>query len=172
MLQCQPGRLPHVLVADDQPSIHEIVREELEPGRYRVSAASDGREAMRLLEADRPGLLVVDAVLPVIPGIEVAAHAVSRNVPVIVMTDEAAMDVRLARAGWPHLRKPFARQELLDEVHATIAQSQENSRIVRASLERLFHTSGDIRRTIDELVRLRQTTEAIMARARRLQLGH
>src|SRR5690348_8870809 len=76
MLQCQPGRLPHVLVADDQPSIHEIVREELEPGRYRVSAASDGREAMRLLEADRPGLLVVDAVLPVIPGIEVAAHAV------------------------------------------------------------------------------------------------
>lgn len=112
-------------------------------GQYRVTAAATGDQALPLLDSDRPDLLLLDAVLPGMSGIELAAHGVYRNIPVLVMTGEPGMDERLERVGWPHLRKPFHIRELVTEVQETIAQARENSRIIRASLDRLFQTSGD-----------------------------
>ncbi len=165
--------LRHVLVIDDQPDLCETVRLGLEEvGRYRVSSVISGQDAMPLLDSDRPSLVVVNAVLPGIPGIEVAAQAARRDIPALVMTDDAAMDIRLERMGWPHLRKPFQVQQLLEEVHNTIGRAHENARIIRASLDRLFQTSGDLARAIDALQTLRRRIEETLARSRRLDNGH
>src|SRR5579859_7156036 len=132
-------RMRHVMVVDNQPDIRAVVRMGLEDlGHYRVTAAATGDKALPVLDIDRPDLVVLDAVLPGMSGIELAAHVVHQGIPVLVMTVEAGMGERLARLGWPHLRKPFHLQDLLAEVEVTIAAVHENARTIRVSLDRLF----------------------------------
>ena len=165
--------MQHVLVVDDQPDIRAVVQMGLEDlGHYRVTAAATGDQALLLLDSDPPDLVVLDAVLPGMSGIEVAAHAVCRDIAVLVMTGEPAMDERLARVGWPHVRKPFHIKELLAEVQATIGQGHDNNRTIRASLDRLFQASGDLQRVIDNLGDLRRRAEQSVARSRRLNDKH
>src|SRR5689334_15690979 len=104
----------HILVVDDRPEVGEVVRRGLEElGHYRVSSATTGEEALPFFDMDRPDLVVLDAVLPGMSGIELAARAVCREIPVLLITGELAMETRLERVGWPHLRKPFRLDVLL-----------------------------------------------------------
>src|ERR1700720_2629618 len=156
-------RMRHVLVVDHQPQLCMLARHALErTGAYRVSCAGTGEEAMPVLDLDRPSLLVLDIMMPGMPGIELAAHATQRGVPIIATTDERDIDERLSRLGWPSLAKPFALELLLDECRATIAETQENLRIVRASLERLLMTTGYVKDLAAQLHRLRAQIGAML----------
>lgn len=159
----------HVLVVDDRAEIGQVVQIGLEEiGHYRVSAAVSGDEALRLLDRDPPDVAVLDAVLPGMSGIELAVHAVQRGIPVLLMTGEAATQERLDNVGWPYVRKPFHLKDLVVQVEATIAQSRENVRLIRVSLDRLFGTSGDLHEVLDRLAELRQRLQATLARSRAL----
>lgn len=86
----------HVLVVDDDPDIVEVVALVLEMSGYRVSRASDGRGALRVLEHGLPQLILLDMRMPVMDGWAFARELRARyghRVPVIVMT--AAEDARL-----------------------------------------------------------------------------
>ena len=157
------------MVVDDQSDIGEVLRTGLEQlGHYRVSTAVGGDAALPLLDRDRPDLAVLDAVLPGMSGIELAVHALRRDIPVLLMTGEAAMQERLQGAGWPHLRKPFHLKDLVAEVEATIAQRREHMVLIRASLDRLFETAGDLEEVLHRLAELRQRIDGTLARAGRL----
>ena len=164
----------HIVVVDDRAEVGEVVRIGLEElGHYRVSTALNGDAALPLFDRDRPDLVVLDAVLPGMSGIELAVHAVRRDIPVLIMTGEAAMHTRLQNAGWPHLRKPFHLKDLVAEVEATIAQSRENMLLIRSSLDRLFQTQGDLQEVLNRLAELRQRIENTLARSRALSnRGH
>lgn len=71
---------PLILLVEDDVAIREAVSECLSAEGYRVDAASDGAEALaRLADGERPALLVLDLVMPVMNGAElVAASAPSR----------------------------------------------------------------------------------------------
>ena len=160
----QPHR--HIMVVDDRAEVGEVVRMGLEEiGHYRVSTAASGDAALPLLDGDPPDLVVLDAILPGMSGIEFAVHVVRRDIPVLVMTGEAGMHARLESAGWPHLRKPFHLRDLVAEVEATIAAHEENTRRIRASLERLFQTSGDLQAVLRELAELRRLITDTVARS-------
>jgi DNA-binding response OmpR family regulator len=162
----------HVVVVEDRPEIGDVLRMGLEEfGHYRVSAVLSGDQAVRVFDADRPDLVLLDAILPGMSGMEVAVHAVRRDIPVLVMTGEAAMQARLSRAGWPHLCKPFHLKELIAAVQATMARHEENSRMIRASLDRMFEVSGDLQQVLDRLAELRRHTADVLARSRRLGDG-
>ena len=157
------------MVVDDRAEVGEVVRMGLEElGHYRVSTALSGDAALPLFDRDRPDLVVLDAILPGMSGIELAVHAVWRDIPVLIMTGEAGMHARLKKAGWPHLRKPFHLRDLVDEVEATMGRSRENMRLIRLSLDRLFKTSGDLQEVLDQLAELRQRIEGTLARSRAL----
>jgi len=157
----------HIIVVDDQADIGAVMRAGLEEfGHYRVSTAVSGDAALPLFDRDRPDLVVLDAVLPGMSGIELAVHAVRRDIPVLLMTGEAAMQARLQSAGWPHLRKPFHLKDLVAEVEATMAQGRENMRLIRASLDRLFESSGDLQEVLGRLRELRLRAQGTLARSR------
>lgn len=159
----------HVLVVDQQPQLCALVQQALErTGEYRVSCAGTGEQALPLLDRDRPSLVVLDILLPGMPGIELAAHATQRGVPVIVTTDQAGIDERLSRLGWPYLTKPFRLEVLLDECRATIAETQENLSIVRQSLQRLLATTGSVVDLVATLRALHERVGTTLAAARRL----
>ncbi|MBX6365859.1 MAG: response regulator [Gemmatimonadetes bacterium] len=61
-----------ILVVDDDPNSLDIVRTYLQAHGYRVATALDGREALSKLEEVRPGLILLDVMMPGMDGWEVA----------------------------------------------------------------------------------------------------
>ena len=138
--------MQHVLVVDRQARLRRLVRDALErTGEYRVSCAESGAQAVPVLDLDRPRLVVLDLAVTGMPGIAVAAHATQRGIPIIVTTDQAEMDDRLTRLGWPCVVKPIRVELLLYECRATIAETQASLHAVRTSLERLLAATGEVK---------------------------
>lgn len=134
-------RMPHVLVIDDYPGICPVLQTALESlALCRVSAASTCDEALPVLDRDRPDLVVLDALMPGMPSIALAAAASRRGIPVILMTGEARVSEELTANGWRHLKKPFRMDALLAEVRTVLAEAGQNLAMVRAALQRLCET--------------------------------
>ncbi len=125
-LAVQPATAPQeavatgpVLVVDDDEAILEIVTTILEAEGYPVQTATNGAEALALVERARPSLVLLDMRMPVLDGWGFARELRARGVqlPILVMT--AAQDARrwadeIGADGY--LAKPFDLLHLLDAV--------------------------------------------------------
>jgi DNA-binding NtrC family response regulator len=135
--------MSYVLVIDDQPAVCSVVQTALEDeGAFRVSLASTGDEALARFDSDTPDLIVLDLVMPGMHGLELAAHASARGIPVVLMTGEPTMTATLESLACPHLQKPFRMEQLLAEARAAIEDAVANRRAVRQALDRLL-AGGD-----------------------------
>ena len=114
-----------ILVVDDDPATLESLRDLLRRRGFEVDTATTGRDALgRLLEADAPSAIVLDARMPVMSGEELVpilrAYRRLAAIPVILLT--AFDDVRrpvvesVARV----MRKPFHADELVASVEALV----------------------------------------------------
>lgn len=70
MQQALPEKRPLVLYIEDEPDLREDVAEELEENGMRVIQAGDGPEALRILETQRPDLILCDITMPEMTGYE------------------------------------------------------------------------------------------------------
>lgn len=118
---------PCVLVAEDDDTVRETVRECLTEAGYRVVTAADGVGAVLVAERERPDLAVLDVMLPRRDGLSVARSIrAAADVPVVFLTARDAVDDRLAgfAAGADdYLSKPFALAELLARVAVVLRRS-------------------------------------------------
>jgi DNA-binding NarL/FixJ family response regulator len=111
-----------VLIADDHQLLRQALRRALEDSGFRVlSEAGDGEEAVRLVQQDRPDVVVMDVTMPVLDGIEATRriHAATGESKVLVLTmhDEDALRVKALRAGAVgFLTKDCAMQEVVETV--------------------------------------------------------
>jgi two-component system, OmpR family, phosphate regulon response regulator PhoB len=95
------GSLGRILVVEDDAELRRIWQLTLTLEGFDVEVAGDGQEALYRLEDRRPDLVVLDLGLPVLSGIvvrqEIAARALTRDIPVVVVTgsvaDPASLDV-------------------------------------------------------------------------------
>ena len=108
-----------ILVVDDDPSIRDTVSEILELEGYPVATATNGAEALEVVERRRPSLVLLDMRMPVLDGWGFARGLADRGLklPILVMT--AAQDARrwaeeIRAEGY--LAKPFDLPDLLDAV--------------------------------------------------------
>ena len=68
-------QMPRILVVDDEESVRTFAERVLRDAGYEVVIASDGPEALRLVEQQRPfDLFVIDLVMPLMSGDELARH--------------------------------------------------------------------------------------------------
>ncbi|MFC1731821.1 PleD family two-component system response regulator [candidate division KSB1 bacterium] len=81
---------PHVLLAEDDMILSQVIAEELESGGYRISQAKDGEAAVDLIKKKRPDLVLLDILMPKMNGMEVLenvkASSTTRGIPVIMLT--------------------------------------------------------------------------------------
>ena len=81
---------PRVLIVDDHEDNVELLRARLESWGYRAEAAGDGAEALRMIEASPPDLVLLDVMMPKMDGIEVARRVKGNPalpfIPIIMQT--------------------------------------------------------------------------------------
>jgi DNA-binding response OmpR family regulator len=117
-----------IVVIDDEASVQEVVRGYLEKDGYLVYVAGNGREGLALAERTKPGLIVLDLMLPDVGGEEICREIRSRSdVPILMLTAKASEDERvggLALGADDYLTKPFSPRELVARVRAVLRRSQ------------------------------------------------
>ena len=137
-----------VLVIDDEPDVLLLCRVNLEHAGHTVLVAESGEAGLELATTERPDLIVLDLMMPNMDGFEVleelAGAAVTRDVPVLILTARTRMDdkVRGWRAGADaYLTKPFTPATLVTDVERLEQMT---------ATERSLHRAESIRRLLDE----------------------
>ncbi|GAC1358918.1 MAG: hypothetical protein NVSMB31_19270 [Vulcanimicrobiaceae bacterium] len=113
-----------ILVVEDELLIVQTLKFNLEHLGYNVATAADGRRAIDVAVRERPDLILMDVMLPLLNGFEACAVIRSRmNVPVIMLTArDSEKDKLLAfEAGAKeYVTKPFVLHELLERIAACL----------------------------------------------------
>lgn len=121
-----------ILLVDDYIPNQFTIRSMLEEGGFQVSTETNGRDALRLLEATSFDLIISDISMPVMDGIsfvrQLRLQAHTCHIPVIMLTassDPADYTItkRLGIQGF--LTKPVTDQELLSAVHQALANAAQ-----------------------------------------------
>jgi two-component system, OmpR family, alkaline phosphatase synthesis response regulator PhoP len=117
------GRVPVLLVADDDEDILTLVRLGLMRSGFDVVVARDGEEALRLTREHQPDLAVLDSMMPKTSGIDVLrairAGSDTAEIPVVLLTARASdRDVAegMAAGADDYIKKPFSPQDLAARV--------------------------------------------------------
>ena len=112
-----------VLVVEDDGDLRRMFRTALALAGFDVIEAGNGLDALRVLDANPPHAVILDLGLPVMSGEavrqEIAAHAHTRHVPVIVVTGQPGAHDTLDAACI--LRKPVSPDRLVHVVKNCIA---------------------------------------------------
>ncbi|MFB7382281.1 response regulator transcription factor [Kitasatospora purpeofusca] len=117
-----------VLVVEDDPGVRTTLDQLLRFEGYRVLTATDGQDALELLERHRPDLAVVDVVMPRLDGLALCRMLRRRGdrLPVLVLTARHQLGDRVAgldAGADDYLAKPFATEELLARIRALLRRS-------------------------------------------------
>jgi serine phosphatase RsbU (regulator of sigma subunit) len=135
--------VPRVLVIDDDPEIHRLLRARLEARSYQVSFASSGEEGLNRLRDVNPDLIFLDVAMSGMTGIDVLDFVRSQRLDVAVILTTAYSSEQVAIAALRHgaddyLRKPFDRGEFqatLDRTLARLTMSRQ-IKLLRHELEK------------------------------------
>ena len=128
----QPNK--KVVVVDDDASVQEVTRAYLERDGYLVYVAGTAAEGLAVAERVKPGLVVLDLMLPDRSGEDVCREIRERSdVPILMLTAKASEDERvagLALGADDYLTKPFSPRELVARVRAILRRTQIETPLV------------------------------------------
>lgn len=119
-----------LLVADDEEMIREAVASYLESQGYQVFRAENGEEALNILKREPISLVILDLMLPDLPGEEVCVRIRKQSrVPIIMLTAknmEYDMIHGLDLGADDYITKPFSLKNLSARVQAVLRRSTED----------------------------------------------
>ena len=114
---------PRILVVDDQPYMHALMRHNLQRAGYEMVAAGNGQEAIEAAMRHQPHVIVMDVMMEGMDGLtalkQLKADERTKNIPVIMITANAHQLTRedAEKSGAAlFLTKPFSPTKLLEEI--------------------------------------------------------
>lgn len=119
------SKIIKVLLAEDEPSLGQIIKESLETRNFEVFHALDGEEAYEVYQTNLPDILVLDVMMPKKDGFTLAKEIRQENkhLPIIFLTAKSqAKDVveGFEHGGNDYLKKPFSMEELIVRIHSLL----------------------------------------------------
>ena len=133
----QSANAATILVVDDNADMVQYLTRILEKD-YQIISASNGREALQLLEYAHPDLVISDIMMPVMDGVQllkaIKATPGTSNIPVMLLSARAGEESRIEGYGLgadDYLVKPFSSKELIARVNAQIKISKTRSHLNR-----------------------------------------
>jgi two-component system, OmpR family, alkaline phosphatase synthesis response regulator PhoP len=128
------GRVPTVLVVDDEQEIASLLQSYLERDGHRVIVAADGEAALRAVEAASPDLVILDLMLPHVDGWEVSRRIRAlMPIPIIMLTARDREDDKirgLELGADDYVTKPFSPREVVARVRAVLRRNHHEGRDV------------------------------------------
>ena len=124
-----PNRFPRIVVVDDSPEARRLIRRILQSqGDFEIFEATDGREAIEIVNKEHPDLVILDLMMPEVDGFAVLDALRSKpdtaNIPVIVATaKELTVDEKARLQGQIQSlmqKGDFLNDEFLEEVRSLI----------------------------------------------------
>ncbi len=117
--------MPKVLVVDDDIKLLKMLKRTLVFENLDVLTATNGREALEVVQQEAPDLLIVDWMMPEMDGLDLIQHLRDANnrMPILMLTARDAVENRvfgLESGADDYLVKPFAPAELVARVHALL----------------------------------------------------
>ncbi len=125
-----------ILLVEDQDELRELVRNFLLKNKYIVDEASDGEEALELLNLNSYDCVVLDLNLPKIDGIEVTKSIRRKEnfVSIIMLTARSQIYDKLTGfdiGADDYITKPFDMKELLARIKAIVRRSNGNAMLLK-----------------------------------------
>ncbi len=120
-----------ILVVEDESALVTLLRYNLEREGFRVAEARDGEEALLMAREQKPDLVLLDWMLPLLSGLEVCRQmrrmAETRGVPIIMLTargEEGDKLRGLDSGADDYVTKPFSPSELVARIRAALRRSR------------------------------------------------
>jgi signal transduction histidine kinase len=124
-----------ILVVDDNADMIKYLVRLLE-NNYRITTASNGRQALEKVSENKPDLIISDIMMPVMDGVqllkEIKANPATANIPVMLLSARAGEESRIEGydvGADDYLTKPFSAKELLSRAKAQITISRTRSHL-------------------------------------------
>ena len=117
-----------ILMADDDPLMHQLYGRHLERAGYRILSATNGRQAVEIAARELPQLILMDVMMPEMDGLaalhELQKAAATKSIPVVVITANPQYYLQqneIADTGaTSFLSKPFGPGQLLQAIQRLI----------------------------------------------------
>ena len=124
-----------ILIVDDDPSVREILSTQLSRLSFQTAAAADGKEAVKLFKSERPDIVLMDMLMPVLDGLAACQQmrALEKQeksgtrVPILFLTARGTRHDQISSAlcgGDDFITKPISLQELRERVEAALARAK------------------------------------------------
>ena len=126
-----------IVVVEDEKTISDIIKYNLEKEGYEVYVAYDGEEGLEVINKVNPDLIMLDIMMPKLDGLEVCKVVrQTKNTPIIMLTaraDEIDKVLGLELGADDYITKPFGMRELIARVKANLRRVVTQQAIVDTS---------------------------------------
>ncbi len=124
----KPTPSKRILIVEDEPDVIDLLSLQLrKSGEFTVSTATDGAAGLRKARQESPALIILDLMLPKMPGLEVCkvlkTDPATRHIPIIMLTakaEEIDRIVGLEFGADDYVTKPFSPREIILRIKAII----------------------------------------------------
>ena len=120
-----------ILIADDEPNQLELMSFNLSNAGYSIIKATNGKEAIELIENHSPDLIILDWMMPKMSGIDVCRTLRSRSetkqIPIIILSarsEDSDKSLGLDTGADDYISKPFSPKELISRVKALLRRAR------------------------------------------------
>ena len=156
------GHAPRILVVDDDQAILDAIVDWISQAGYRVLPARGGREALQIVKAESPGLMITDLSMPEMNGLELieAVKAISPNTEILILTGHSSMGSAIAalhRGVFDYLSKPVD----FTELEWSIKRALERARLVEENRTLVRTLEARVQVQMEELSVSQRRTQAV-----------
>ena len=151
----------HILLAEDEAALGQIVKESLETRDFKVDLAEDGEKALKLFRENEYEALVLDVMMPKKDGFTLAKEIRQEDdtIPIIFLTAKSqTSDVveGFSIGGNDYLKKPFSMEELIVRIHNLVQRKnlQKNTELIAIGSYLFNFPKQTLQYADDELVLL------------------
>lgn len=121
-----------ILLAEDEPSLGQIIKESLETRNFEVVLCPNGEVAYQMFKTENPALLVLDVMMPKKDGFTLAKEIRQENahIPIIFLTAKSQVEDVVQGfnlGGNDYLKKPFSIEELIVRINELLKRTKENT---------------------------------------------
>ena len=125
-----------ILIAEDDEAIRDLLKLYLESEGYQILSAENGRQALEIVQAQRPALAILDIMMPEMSGLDLTRHLREKTMMPILILSARDQDhdkiLGLNIGADDYMTKPFNPLEVVARVKALLRRTGSTAEVVKA----------------------------------------